>query len=217
MQIVHFSDWHGTQVDLPAADLYVCTGDMLPNFPFDHRDFRRFPDPLIERRNERMRQTEWALSHPMRPRLGSPDSPVICVRGNHDFVDIAPLFAGCDVVELVENELRTVCGMRVTGHRGIPMISGYFSDELRRKDLIARVRAMPSADLYLTHYPPFGVMDSEMGYGLDDMAELLVERHADSRALHLFGHIHECGGGVETRGNVTFSNAATTFNVIGSL
>ena len=214
MRIVHISDWHGTQLTLPEADLYVSTGDMIPNFPFDHRDLRRFPDPQVERRRERQKQEEWALAHPLREMMGSPDAPVVCVRGNHDFADARHLFVGCSVIELLDNEVHEVLGMRVTGHRGIPYIGGYFSDEVRRRDLIQLVRVMPVADLYLTHYPPFGVMDSERGYGLDDMAELLVERHGDSRALHCFGHIHECGGGVESRGNVTFSNAATTINVI---
>lgn len=33
MRICHFSDWHSDRNKLPAADLYICTGDMLPNFP----------------------------------------------------------------------------------------------------------------------------------------------------------------------------------------
>ena len=32
MRIVHISDWHGESNSLPEADLYVVTGDMLPNF-----------------------------------------------------------------------------------------------------------------------------------------------------------------------------------------
>jgi Icc-related predicted phosphoesterase len=33
MKVVHFSDWHGARKLLPPADLYICTGDMLPNYP----------------------------------------------------------------------------------------------------------------------------------------------------------------------------------------
>lgn len=33
MRICHFSDWHGKYNMLPKADLYICTGDMMPNFP----------------------------------------------------------------------------------------------------------------------------------------------------------------------------------------
>lgn len=32
MRIVHASDWHGNWRQLPEAELYVFTGDMLPNF-----------------------------------------------------------------------------------------------------------------------------------------------------------------------------------------
>lgn len=36
LTIVHVSDWHGYRAKLPAADLYVVTGDMLPNFSWLH-------------------------------------------------------------------------------------------------------------------------------------------------------------------------------------
>jgi Icc-related predicted phosphoesterase len=216
MRIVHFSDWHGAYVDLPPADLYVCTGDMNRNFPIFERGmglrlFRIVPE------HERSTQELW-MSRPqnqMRSRLGSPDSPVVCVRGNHDFAPIAPIFAGCAVTELVDNEVHEVLGLRVTGHRGIPFIFGTWNDEVQRPDLVDRMRAMPHADLYVTHYPPMGVLDDRRSrYGLEGMANLLVMRHDGRRAAHLFGHIHEDGGRVEQHGDVTFSNAATKYNVI---
>ena len=234
MRIVHFSDWHGRFQDLPGADLYVCTGDMLPNFPLRERDYGmrlfRF-DPA----NERFMQTKWMADpdNALRQRLGSPDSPVICVRGNHDFVPITPLFRGCDVTELVENELHEVCGRRITGHRGIPWIYGTWNDEVQRPDLIDRMKAMPEADLYVTHYPPWGVLD-DMGspsrpdcVGLEEVAYQLIKRSLPTAidpesdpeeqppaALHLFGHIHERGGLTKRVSTVLFSNAATAINVI---
>lgn len=33
MRVVHLSDWHGKSQPVPEADIYVVTGDMLPNFP----------------------------------------------------------------------------------------------------------------------------------------------------------------------------------------
>lgn len=229
MRIVHLSDWHGAYVDLPPADLYVCSGDMLPNFPITDRDYglRLF---RIDRSHEERTQTKW-MDNPknrMRHRLGSPDSPVVCVRGNHDFVPIAPIFAGCDVTELVDNEAFEIAGKRVTGHRGIPWIHGTWNDEVQRPDLIDRMKAMPPADIYVTHYPPWGILDYEGApgreerYGLEEMAFRLVYSlgtdEADDllppKSLHLFGHIHGCGGRTERNGSVLFSNAATKFNVI---
>jgi Icc-related predicted phosphoesterase len=196
---------------------------MLPNFPFFQRGGRQI-DPLVER----LKQEEWLADrqHPHRAMLGNPDAPIVCVRGNHDFIPAVDMFPGCDVREVTANEVHEVCGLRFTGHRGIPMIYGNWSDETVRSRLSEAVEAMELADVYVTHYPPGGVLDfdeisgvlggsgSVVHFGLQGMAELLMERHAAGRAWHLFGHIHERGGRFETHGTVTFSNAATTFNVI---
>lgn len=224
MRIVHFSDWHWSFFEkLPEADLYVCTGDMLQNYP-TMRD--KYPDAerslfglTIDADHEREKQSQaiqaFVAKRGFREILGSPDAPIVVVKGNHDFVPLAPLFAGCGPVhEFVNGESVDVCGIRVTGHRGIPWISGIWDDEERRCDLIDRVRRMPAAALYLTHYPPSGIgLDGfpGSGYGLDEMLNVLLYR---GTAVHCFGHIHECGGQAFKAGDVLFSNAATTYNII---
>lgn len=231
MKIVHASDWHGRLIELPEADVYVFTGDMLPNFPVTERDYGLRLWQIVPE-VERAKQAEWLADrkHPHRGMLASPEAPVICVRGNHDFIDAADLFHGADVTEFVDNEDCTVLGRRFTGHRGIPWINGTWSDEVHRPDLIDMMKRMRRADVYVTHYPPWGVLDSfgtpgaEGHYGLEEMAYRLIslsEPPADRpleldavRALHLFGHIHEHGGVTRQEANVLFSNAATTFNVI---
>lgn len=234
MRIVHASDWHGRLIELPAADLYVFSGDMLPNFPVTERDYglRLF---MIRSEVERVKQLEWLAdrSYPHRGMLASPDSPIVCVRGNHDYIDAAVLFPGANVTELLDNESLEIAGKRITGHRGIPWIHGIWNDETHRPDLIDRMKSMPQADIYVTHYPPWGILD-HLGplsrnehVGLEELAYRLIYRRtpvpSDSDAepdfnrihsLHLFGHIHECGGRTEQHGGVLFSNAATTFNVI---
>lgn len=226
MRIVHFSDWHGATTKLPEADVYVCTGDMLLNHPV--LDTVPGPtagsyriDPLRERYQQGRALARWVTrTGGFAPLLGSPDAPVICVRGNHDFDILAPLFVGCGagaVHELVNNEAVDVRGLRFTGHRGIPFIVGTWNDETPRPDLLDRFRAMPRADVYVTHYPPGGILDghSSQRFGLESASNELVYRdHQGSRALHCFGHIHESGGQVLDHGDVTFSNAATTFNVL---
>lgn len=232
MRIVHGSDWHGFPKQCPEADLYVFTGDMLDNFPVQEsgwggRGWR------IDRQHEREMQSrqikQFIENGGMRRYLKSPDAPIVVVRGNHDFIDLAPMFEGCNLVqEFVDNELVEVDGVKITGHRGIPYIFGTWSDEMSRAELKERYRAMPMADVYVTHYPPNGILDSSGGpeysaapgqssyghenYGLEGLGDFLLYR-AD-RALHCFGHIHECGGHKERQGTVWFSNAACSVNEI---
>lgn len=234
MRIVHGSDWHGFARKCPEADLYVFTGDMLDNYPVFERDtgvrYWRI-DRKTEYELQRKAIKQFIENGGMRRHLGSPDAPVLVVRGNHDFVDLAPMFEGCNFVhEFKDNEVVEVLGLKVSGHRGIPYIYGTWNDEYAKPDLKDRYRAMPLADIYLTHYPPQGILDSEaqgqrsMGggwsddnthyesYGLEGMADNLIHRGA--KALHCFGHIHEAGGRVLKVGDVTFSNAATMVNEI---
>lgn len=211
MRIVHFSDWHGERHQLPEADLYICTGDMYDNYPiYDKVSWFK-----ITQERESVKQYEEAAKlvreGGFKQHLGSPEAPVVCVRGNHDFYNLAPLFEGCNVAhEFVDNELIEVAGLKITGHRGIPYIYGTWSDEERRSELKDRLRAMPSADVYLTHYPPAGVLDA--GYGLEGMADNLMYR--GTKFLHCFGHIHEEGGQTRRLATGLFSNAACNVNVI---
>ena len=173
---------------------------------------------------------EFVMGGGFAPLLGSPASPIVCVRGNHDFIDLSPLFEGCNLVhEFIDNEVVEVLGKRITGHRGIPYIHGTWSDEMTRESLRLKLDAMPDADIFLTHYPPAGILDSEisrgieMGYGMEGMREALARRMGD-RGLHCFGHIHGSGGSVREFGPGqffgqvghlhTYSNAACNVNVI---
>ncbi len=239
MRVVHASDWHwhwGPKRNLPEADLYIFTGDMMDNYP--QRDKRRDRFDLmggnswdISPDNERFRQTA-AAKHfveqmgGMKKFLGSQDAPVIAVRGNHDFIDISLLFDGCNFVhEFKDNELVEVLGKKVSGHRGIPYIYGSWNDEVQRPDLMDRVRAIPDGiDILLTHYPPSLVLDMEIvnggrgvvAYGLEGMSHMVFNK-LNPGGLHCFGHIHGAGGRIEKIDGeyaITFSNAATTFNVI---
>lgn len=159
MKICHFSDWHSKREKLPKADLYVCTGDMLPNFPLLACQDKWNRQPTLFRANmhffkegdavppgwpvgrefdpafEAVHQKRW-----IKECLGSyrdlmppetRDNPVICVRGNHDFTDLSEAFGG-DVWEVTLDPTRTttVHGLKVGGCRGIPQIVGEWSDEL---------------------------------------------------------------------------------------
>ena len=233
MKIVHFSDWHWQFMNLPTADLYVCTGDMYQNYPFVDKHDRRLI--ILDKDNEIERQTNDVYTllgfGGFRQFLGSPDAPIICVRGNHDFIDLSLLFSGCNLVhEFIDNDTVEIDGKVITGHRGVPTIDGRWMDETNADILQDRVRSMQNADIFLTHYPPYGVLDSFMDIhygiqilGVHGMADMLMKKMPE-RGLHCFGHIHECGGQVKEFGSgriigtegpiYTFSNAACTYNVI---
>lgn len=222
IRIVHFSDWHGEAYKLPEADLYVSTGDMYSNYVKRVRkEYRKqyytdsVHDPKHDAR-EQLRAAALYYKHGgFQPNLGSPNAPLICVRGNHDYVDAAPMFEGCNLVhEFVNNEVIEVCGLRITGHRGVPWINGTWADEMNKGDLMDRVRAMdPSCDVYVTHYPAHGSGLSVI-WGLDGMQNWFDYEAAKPHVLHLFGHIHEHGGQMTQFGRVTYSNASTCWNVI---
>lgn len=240
MRIVHFSDWHWRFRSLPEADLYVCTGDMYDNYPvplmFGSRTCSdgSHANWTIERTREVALQATdagvFVAGGGFRQLMGSPDAPVVCVRGNHDFADLSSLFGGCNLVhEFVDNEVIEVLGLRITGHRGIPCIFGTWNDEVERPALTERVRRMERCDLFLTHYPPSGMLDYEIlrgkvvSYGLDGMLEELESR-MPLTAVHCFGHIHGCGGVIKETGpgsiiggegpRRVYSNAACHVNVI---
>jgi Icc-related predicted phosphoesterase len=212
MRIVHFSDWHWEFAGLPNADLYICTGDMLADRGCEDKFGNR--NKRLERIKQYAGMQLLQKNGGFKQYLGTPDAPLLCVRGNHDFVELAPLFADCNLVhEFVNNEVIELLGMKITGHRGVPPINGFYNDEFSQSDLMDRVRAMIVADLYITHYPPDC---NQVGgdYGLQGMLNNLVYRDHNGRfPLHCFGHIHEACG-VAKRDCVTFSNAATTFNVL---
>ncbi len=206
MRIVHFSDWHWSPVRLPKADLYVCTGDMYDD---DWSQGKQFNS-----RHQTKSVRQFLKAGGFQPYLSSPYAPVVCVRGNHDFIHLGKLFEGCNLVhEFLDNEIIEVAGLKVSGHRGVPYINGFFSDEFTRTALQKIVLWMPAADLYLTHYPPLDILDGNdtYHYGLDIMDKLMKE--TGLHQMHAFGHVHQCGGKFVRKGARTYSNAATTFNV----
>lgn len=247
MNVCHISDWHGKLKRLPHSDLYVVTGDMLPNFPlvkimidkwrrdgivtFDPYDPRGGPPPpghfvdrIIDPQREAVRQSEWCLQRPFRREVGIPDdAPVIVVKGNHDFISLSDWIGG-DVWEIDEDPTRTttIAGVKFGGCRGINYIIGEWSDELSKEEFVARSAQVPKdIDVLVTHSPPEGILDCYPGYhdaehwGSPALAGWLNSRNYAPVTLkaHLFGHVHEAHS-IKKIGGTTFSNAATSINVL---
>lgn len=253
MRICHISDWHGQLLEAPAAELYVVTGDMLPNFLTYY--YRSIGSGIIEewrpndhllnpgtgpqeqpvgipagRKVDRLREAEmqeqWIsmvrTNGGLRAHLGNPDAPAVCVRGNHDFTDLAPLVGG-DVWEVTEDPTRTkeLLGLRFGGTRGIRFIAGEWSDELDLPAFHDRARLLPTdIDILVTHAPPAGILDvdpktgDDVGYGSEALRSYLETRSCTLRTLraHLFGHMHHVLRS-ELIGDTLFSNAAQGFMV----
>lgn len=201
-RVVHFSDWHGDLLTapLPSSDLYVCTGDMLPNTRAcmwaDKEPERYFQRNWISRR-----AGDFA-------KLLKPRSTVIVVRGNHDYVDLAPLFDGLRVVELTEPEIVMIDGIEFGGFRGVPPICGEWADEMSEAELDDRLSRLGRVDVLVTHAAALGRRDA--GYGSVAIDAWLRKRRP---LWHLHGHIHEAAGEAEIEG-VRTSNAATKARVL---
>lgn len=256
MKVIHFSDWHGKRKLLPPADLYICTGDMLPNYPLvkyediyaqdrEHQFVWHDPQGLepgmvkqqpldgiycgrrLDFKREAALQVQWVmqqvgmqgdgLRHDI---LGNPDAPVVVCRGNHDYVNLAPMFGG-DVweVSLMGDEATTIQGFKIGGTRGVNPISGEWSDEIGAVEFEERCERLPrDLDILVTHAPPRGMLSScGDDYGNVSLMLYNSEMKASDHPLrlHCFGHVHEAAGvQKDPECGTIYSNAACTYQVI---
>lgn len=222
MRIVHASDLHSKPQRLPKADLYVMSGDFLPNYFYPQANgYRVTPE------KERILQPEWIRNQgSWRKYLANRDAIVILCRGNHDFCQLGDLWGG-SVYEFTEDptlvheiEVNGIV-LRVGGVRGINRIIGEWSDELPPADLSDRMLRLPTdIDILVTHSPPGGVLDQclpggeNLGCsGLTTYLTRMAYAEQCRLKLHCFGHLHEAYG-VAWVGPICCSNAATTFQVL---
>jgi Icc-related predicted phosphoesterase len=242
MKICHLSDSHGQLGILPQADLYLVTGDMLPNYPLlrvlkdsmspdgivtidplDQEAITKLPRNSqvicreVNEQREIKLQNEWINQNPFRKLTGlSESAPVVTVRGNHDFVGLKN-WIGANVWEVDLDSTQTVSmlGLKIGGVRGINYMMGEWSDELSREEFDKRVEQLPfDIDILISHSPAFGILDSTERYGSPSLASWINKRlHQKNKFTgHFFGHVHESHG-VRELGGALFSNAATTVHL----
>ena len=65
-----------------------------------------------------------------------------------------------------------------------------------------------NVDILITHAPPFGILDSMLGYYNRGCKTLLEMVNESQPRIHIFGHCHEHGGEKITIGKTTFYNVA---------
>jgi len=198
MKIMEMQDTHGTD-----ADFVVVTGDMLFNTKMWRS--RQF---VAEGAFQRDAWERWASTL----KEFYPDAPIVAVPGNHDYCDY-----GIDgLVESIDIGVRTfiVDGVKFTGYRGVPLWRGYWNEEISRETDESFCRMLdPTADVLITHTPPFGIMGGvhQIHYGSEPLREWLEK--PNSIKAHLYGHAHE-GFGMANVDNRIYSNASTGCNVV---
>lgn len=212
MKVVHVSDTHSRTYKLPGGDLYVFTGDILPDF---------VTGQMFNLSHDRPAQRRWVNSRrgTYRSAFGIGTQPVICVRGNHDWNNLSSLFGG----EVYEAEpiptVITVKGLKIGLVRGVTSCGGFWSDEKHDNGDFGMDQIPYDINMLLTHCPPAGILDKvvpKIRIGSQEIANWLSKRSysgVNNPLTHCFGHVHE-DYGVTTNAFGQFSNAACHYNVL---
>jgi len=192
-RLVLISDTHGLHDGfasrhggLPDGDVLVHAGDFTKRGRLD--EVRAFAD--------------WVA--------GTGFAHTIVVAGNHDFLFQKQPELARELLEAVpglvylEHETAEVAGLRIFGSPWQPWFCDWAFNLPRGEQLARRWRQVPSdLDLFVTHSPPFGVLDlCDHGERVGCEA-LRDELPRIAPKLHAFGHIHEARGVVERDGRVS--------------
>lgn len=188
MRVVATADWHGElpsrlAVGLPAGDVLIVAGDVLPVWNHD-RSFQAawFRERLVPEL-EALANGAYEL--------------VVLIGGNHDFVlqDSSKLTAGLpsNVVYLQDSAVE---------HRGALIYGTPWANRFGRwafmadEDELERIyEGIPEGfDVVVSHGPPYGLRDrTEEGHYVGSVS--LLERLARARPRYVItGHIHEAYG-----------------------
>jgi Icc-related predicted phosphoesterase len=210
MKICHASDLHGDWSPLfeitNTPDVFVFTGDMHYNVP-DNGFSRNHVD-------EAMGQIEdfGKLIHKLRKVIGK--TPVVCVSGNHDYIELGKELAsnGFNAIH-VNTSAQTIPGTEITvaGFPNVNYISGSWNHESDIATMcnVANAALDSDPDWLITHTPPSGILGGHHK-GCDTITNRLAYSQNKLKA-HMFGHVHESAGTHMEMG-ILFSNAATQIN-----
>jgi Icc-related predicted phosphoesterase len=141
--------------------------------------------------------------------LGELGAPVVLTAGNHEsFLAEEPkkrsLLSNATVLI---NESTSILGLKIWGSPVTPLYGGAFglSNPADRRRLYATIP--DDTDIFITHGPPFGILDVAPGSGYHaGDPELLEAVQRVQPMLHVFGHIHGAYG-TEEIDDTLFVNA----------
>lgn len=187
MRIVCLSDTHKLHdhVQVPGGDLLLHGGDFTGRG--NRAEVQAFGEWLTE------------LPHPHK----------VVIAGNHDFLfERKPAQARAllgDATYLQDSGVR-VAGLEVWGSPWQPWFHDW-AFNLRRGAALAEKWALipASTDVLLTHGPPHGVLDTTFQGEQVGCEALTRALERVQPRLHVFGHIHEQRGAVESPGRLTLN------------
>lgn len=189
LTIVCVSDTHGTHRELtvPDGDVLLFAGDLSNHgFPEDVSEF-----------------DDWLGTLP------HPHKVVIC--GNHDFTferDPADARRRIRHATYLQDSGVEVAGLKVWGSPWQPRFFDWAFNLDRGPDIAAKWALIPDdTDVLITHGPPAGILDRTSRGEAAGCVDLLWRVQELKTKLHLFGHIHEAAGVVETP-DTLFVNAS---------
>ena len=163
--IFAFSDTHGRHLDLQVpegADIMICAGDTVE----DDMKGGEYDDFL-----------DWYGSLPAKIKLFLPGNHELSFRNgiqSKNAQDLLPLF-GQHGILVVQDEVIDAMRIRFCFFSG----EGAIADEAIPTDI----------DVLVTHYPPYGILDENLGN-----TEILNFVLKAQPKYHLFGHIHSTAG-----------------------
>jgi Icc-related predicted phosphoesterase len=189
VRIVCISDTHGRHrfSDVPDGDILVHTGDLtLHGSLEDVEEFNRWLGTL-------------------------PHAHKLVIAGNHDFCfqqQPAEARARLTSATYLEDSGCEIASLRFYGS---PWTLTFFdwAFMLPEDELLAKWEQIPAPlDVLMTHGPPHGILDRTNRNEHAGSVTLLQRVQEVKPRLHVFGHIHEAAGRMESEG-ITFINAST--------
>jgi len=199
----HFSDLHGDWGPLYACkvrpDLWICSGDHLPNKTRGNIEV------------EVPYQTQYAISNLSWLKNIINDTPVLWCPGNHDFINLATVYKDHMNIHDITTVPLQIGDRTFYGAREINYIAGEWAGETDDFQPIVDRFLLHNPDVLITHAPPAGVLDrspySRQGYGVTKYASYFA--YQDHKVKHwFFGHVHEAADYKIKIDNTTFYNGA---------
>ncbi len=183
MRIVFISDTHGLhdQVRLPEGDLLIHAGDVTSSG--SETQVQNF--------------IQWFEEQPF-------DHKVF-VAGNHDFflefLDKDELRKSLSKnVHYLENDGTNIDGLNIWGSPITPEFFNWAFMEQRGEKIAEYWKMIPKkTDILITHGPPFEVLDltyAGLNVGCEELAEYVIRQRP---RYHVFGHIHEAAGELDSK------------------
>jgi Icc-related predicted phosphoesterase len=193
MTITVFSDTHGLHrriKNIPLADMLIHAGD-VSKYGEEHQvmDF-----------------LDWFAKQP--------HTYKIFIAGNHDFFfeqeneKYIQKHIPSNVIYLNDSGCE-IEGIKIYGSPITPEFYDWAFNRKRGKEIKKHWDKIPSdTNILITHGPPFGILDANKNQYKTGCEDLLQTVEKIKPKYHIFGHIHEAYGMLQTM-NTTYINACT--------